>query len=439
VANRRSALAGAILGVATAAVYLIGSNRSFGYDAAATFANFVATPSLWDAFAVHSVLPSIPLKSVASNDHVLVSLLSHLIYSTTGSRSEVVYRLVPALAAGGTVGVTASVLAQRFGTVAGVSAGLFIATDPMFVENSRDLRGYSLAALGAVLATIILAGKWTRWRLVAYGLVMGLAIAAQFFTVVVLLAHVAWIASRRSWSQAGRLYPAWISAAAIGFAANANIQVMELLQHGYPPSLFYPTFPRDLVCFLVGAPVLLPLGLWLASAGLGLWVLRAEPWLWAAIAVVAVVVAVLWLGLQPAYLFPRFFIFLIPACAYLMAAAIARWKVLAPVVVAGAVAAAVSQVPGYTEDPLALRQAAAVVDRANAQGLRACVLHSDEQILSAYATGFFTVTSADQLQSCDLVVVVSWGVDLPLRALAAQEFPRATALQAGYQTVVLER
>ena len=87
--HRAPAIVGTILGVATAAIYLIGSNRSFGYDAAATFANFVATPSMWDAFAVSTVLPTIPLKSVASNDHVLVSLISHVIYSTTGSRSEV--------------------------------------------------------------------------------------------------------------------------------------------------------------------------------------------------------------------------------------------------------------------------------------------------------------------------------------------------------------
>src|SRR5712664_3903375 len=166
---------GMFLGLATAAAYLIGSGRSFGYDAAATFANYVATPNLVDAFAVHSVLPSIQLKYIASNDHVFLSLVSHLIYSSTGSRSEVVYRLVPALAAGGVVGVSTTALAQRFGLLAGGAAGLFIATDPLFVENSRDLRGYSLAALGCVLATVILAGRWTRWRLIAYGLLMGLA------------------------------------------------------------------------------------------------------------------------------------------------------------------------------------------------------------------------------------------------------------------------
>jgi hypothetical protein len=437
--GKKAVAAGVLLGVATAAVYLIGSNRSFGYDAAATFANFVATPSMWDAFAVSTVLPSIPLKSVASNDHVLLSLISHLIYSTTGSRSEVVYRLVPALAAGGVVGVTATALAQRFGVLAGAAAGLFVATDPIFVETSRDLRGYSLAALGCVLATVILAGRWTRWRLVAYSLLIGLAIAAQLFAGVVLLMHVAWIVTRRSWPQLGRLAPAWVAAAVIGVAANANIQVIELLQHGYPPSVFYPTFARDLLLFLLGAPVLIPLGLWLATAGLGVWVLRGQPWLWAGIAVVVVVVGALWVGLRPAFLYPRFFVFLVPACGVLMAAAIARWKVLAPVVAAGAVMAVIGQVPGYVEDPLALPQAAAAIERIHAAGGRACVIHIDEQVLAAYTREFSVVSTPDQLASCDAVVVVSWNVDLPLRDLAAAQFPRATVLEAYYPGVLLER
>jgi hypothetical protein len=133
-------IAGVLLGVATAAAYMVGAGRSYGYDAAATFANFVATPSLWDAFAIHTAVPITPLKSIASNDHVLLSLLSHVSYSITGSRSEIVYRLVPALAAGGTVGVTTVYLAQRFGMVAGVSAGLFVATDLYLSQQPRSAR-----------------------------------------------------------------------------------------------------------------------------------------------------------------------------------------------------------------------------------------------------------------------------------------------------------
>ena len=453
--KRVPTIVGLLLGLATTAVYLIGSNRSFSYDAAATFANFIATPSLLDAFAVHSAMPTIELKSIASNDHVLLSLISHVIYSATGSRSEAVYRLLPALAAGGTVGIMATVLWRKFGMLAGVSAALYIATVPLFVDNGRDLRGYSLAALCSVLATVVLSNAGTlpargggegrgrgesgTPRLVAYALLMGLAIAAQLFAGAVLVAHVAWIATRRDPSALIRLAPAWLLVALIGVAANANIQFMELVQHGYPPSVFNPDFPRDLALFLFGAPVLLPIGLWLSAAGLGLWALRREPWVWASVAVVAIVTAILWLGLQPAYLYPRFFIFLVPGCAYLMAAAIARWKVLAPVVLLGVVAAAISQVTGYTEDPLALPQAAAFVERTHTAGRTACVIHADEQVLAAYATNFKVVSSADQLGACDAVVVVSWNVDLALRDQAAQQFPRRTILQAYYPAIVLER
>src|ERR1700730_9805280 len=168
---------GLTLGFATTAAYLIGSGRSLGYDAAATSANFITTPNLIDAFAVHPIVPSIILKSIASNDHVFFSLVSHVIYSLTGSRSEVVYRLIPAVAAGATVGVSAVVLSRRFGLLAGASAGLFIATNPLFVDNSRDLRGYSLAALLVLLATLLLLDRtavWSRRRLVAYSILLGL-------------------------------------------------------------------------------------------------------------------------------------------------------------------------------------------------------------------------------------------------------------------------
>ncbi|TME52036.1 MAG: hypothetical protein E6I58_16160 [Chloroflexi bacterium] len=130
---------GIVLGVLTTAAYLIGAGRSFGYDAAATFASYVATPNLIDAFAVHAVLPSIPLKTIASNDHVFLSLMSHVIYSLTGSRSEVVYRLVPAVAAGGTVGLSAAALSMRFGVLAGASAGLFRVDQQH--HDREDVRG----------------------------------------------------------------------------------------------------------------------------------------------------------------------------------------------------------------------------------------------------------------------------------------------------------
>jgi hypothetical protein len=436
-----SAVAGGILGVATAAAYLIGSGRAFGYDAAVTFANFVATPSLLDAFAVHSQQPTIPLFGIAGNDHVLVSLLSHVIYSTTGSRWEVLYRLIPALAAGGVVGVTSAVLVERFGLIAAVCGGVFVATNPLFVVNSRDLRGYSLGVLCVVLATVLLpraaTGRW-RW---AYGLLLGMAVAAHFFTGLALVAHFVWVAARRPRTDLWRLVPAWLVACIVGVGANANIVWVDLTQHGFIPGVFDPTFPRDLLFYLIGAPDLLAIALWFSPLALGLWVLRRERWLWLSLLSLSAGVAFVWIVLHPAYMYPRFFMFLVPGCAYLVAAAVKRWKlVLAPMVILGAAAAVVHLVPGYTQDSIAVRQSAAVIEQAREAGRRACLIHWDEQVMGAYSTGFYAVTSPDQLQGCDLVVVVTWAVDVPLRDLAAKQFPRASKIDAyDYPAVVLEK
>src|SRR5260370_7288066 len=104
--------------------------------------------------------------------------------------------MVPALAAGGTVGVSTAVLAKRFGLVAGACAGIFIATNPLFVESSRDVRGYSLAALLAVLATISLSpqgGGLGRGARVLYPALLGLPIATPASPIVVLLPLFSWL------------------------------------------------------------------------------------------------------------------------------------------------------------------------------------------------------------------------------------------------------
>src|SRR2546421_10242040 len=145
---------------------------------------------------------------------------------------------------------------------------------------------------------------------------MGLAISAQLFAGVVLLLHIAWVLTRRSKHEVLQLAPAWIAALVIGVTANATIQVTELTQHGLPPQMFNPTFPSDTVFFLLGAPVLLPLGLWLSSAGLGLWLERRQEWLWSSLAVLAAGVLVLWVLPRPGLFWPRFFYFFVAAWAY---------------------------------------------------------------------------------------------------------------------------
>jgi uncharacterized membrane protein len=387
--------------------------------------------------------PTIPLAQIAGNDHVLVSLLSHLIYTLTGTRSEVVYRLLPALAAGGTVGVTSSALSRRFGLLAGACAAVYVASVPMFIDNSRDLRGYSLATFCGLVATVIFFDRERmasrRW-LAVYGVLLGAAIAAHVYAGLFLVVHVVWILARRSWPEVRRMLPSWVLASLIALAANGYILYIDVTQHGFLPKLFDPTFPRDLLFYLLGAQSLLAIGVWLSAAGLGLWVVRRERPVWIAVLVLAVAVLVLWLVIEPFYLYPRFFIFVVPGCAYLIAAAIQRWKVLAPVVLLGAASVVVLEAPGYVADPLALRDAAAIVQRDSAAGKTVCLIHSDEQVLGAYApSGFKVISTPDELSGCTEVLVVSWAIDIPLRDEAARDFARATLFPAAYPTVLLER
>src|SRR5256885_2729809 len=182
----------------------------------------------------------------------------------------------------------------------------------MFVENSRDLRGYSVATLFGLLATIVFFGKWTRWRLALYGLLLGLAIAAHAYAGLVLVAHVLWIVTRRSWGDLPRLTPAWALAAVIAVAANGYILWIDVTQHGFLPKQFTDGFPSDLLFYLLGARSLLAIGLWLSAAGLGLWALRRERPVWGALARAIATAAALWLVLGPDHPYPRFFTFLIP-------------------------------------------------------------------------------------------------------------------------------
>jgi hypothetical protein len=151
---------------------------------------------------------------------------------------------------------------------------------------------------------------------------------------------------------------------------------------------------------------------------------------------VAVAVAVVWLVLQPADLYPRFVVWLVPAVALACGRGVGRWPALAAPVAVGVVAAAVSVAPGWTDDPLPLRRAAAFVSAAQATAARTCSLGYGGEALAAYAEPPRAVVTPSELRTCDLAVLVEGTASEELVGHARAEFEDSATL-LGKSTIVL--
>ena len=431
---------GVIAGCLTTAVYLVGSGRAFSLDSAITFANFVATPSLREVFGGRTAIEHSMRSQTGINDHVLVSLLSHIIWMATGSHSEWLYRVLPAVAAGIAVGLVCAFLVRRFGLLAGLTATVFMAADPLWVLNSRELRGYSLMVTFVLLATgLLLRRRMTGLQVIAYGALMALAIASHLMAGIVILIHLTYVAVVQR-QRVLTLLPAWAGATAVGLAFNflAIQNALEVLG-GLSKGQFQPDAPKEIVLFLLGAPYPLAVAFWIIMVGVGAITLRHTSWFRAEALMLVSLVAVLWLLVHPTWLFARFFLYLVPAAAYLVAAAIRTRPRLAPLVLVGAAFAIAGQAPIYTSDEYAFRQAAGVIEDAHAAGKRACVFDGDSTVILAYARDFTIVDTSAQLPACDLVVITAWNVEPPLLRAAPPLFPHTRLLRAQINTLVLTK
>lgn len=422
-----------VASVATAAVfvgYMIGSGRGLGYDSAVAFAYSIATHDFFDAFggAVHG--PYAVGYSIRTTDHVLVSLVGHAIYTITGTHSEWVYRAFPALSGAITVGVSGAWLSRRFGLVPGWTAAAFIATDPILVENVRDVRGYGPMTLFCVVASLLLMTEtWTFRRSLIYALCLVLAAASQPFGLLIVPVHIAAIAVRQP-HRLRTLAPAWLIGVLGGLLANAGPIWATKQAGGIGSGLVDPSFLPLLPLYLLGGSVLLALGLWFATFLLGLYVERQNAVLWVTVAVIAVVTAVLVYALHPDWLYPRFYVFLVPAAAFVLAAAIKRWVVLAPVVALGALAACAAQAPAYLMPQFPIRQAASMATAARQDGMTACLLPPDNSTIPAYTLDYRLVTNSAQFAACDVVLLPNGDADPKLKAVAVKLFPEHRQLPA---------
>ncbi|MEA2682817.1 MAG: hypothetical protein QOK05_1145 [Chloroflexota bacterium] len=427
----------AALGLLATGVYLVGSSRSFENDEAITFANFVVTRSTWAVLGGRTDIEHTYRSVTGTSDHVLVSVLSHLVYLATGTHSEFAYRILPALAAGAAIAVLCFFLAQRFGLLAGIVPTIFMATTQAWVYESRQMRGYSFMVLFAILATLVLrSGLGDRRRAAVYIGLMTAATASHLYAVLLLPLHLAYVAGARPRDLRGTL-PAVLAAGALGLLCNALVllNAFQMLV-GKQPRQFRLDFPKALVMDLVGGPFPVAVMFGLTAVLLGAFVLRRRRWFLYPIAALAALVSVLWLLVQPMWLYPRFFLFILPGAMYMVAVALKRWPLLAPLVLLGAAMSALGQAPGYGSEPMSLPAAARIIDASRATGGNPCVLEGDQLEILAYTDKYSIAGRVEDLPGCDLVVIVAWSADPVLEQAAFSGFPKHTVL-AGQTTGLL--
>lgn len=433
VTDRRFALGLVVLAVVAFAAYLSGAARVFAYDEAVSFAYYVATPSPFDPFGRSEYL-GVPLWQVATNNHPLFNFLEHLVYSATGTRSEWAYRVLPAACGALTVVLTGLLLRERFERPAAAAGALFLATNPLFADESHVMRGYTLLLLLTLVSAVSLRALWRtgsrRWA-AAFAIASALGVLVHVYMTLVIAGEV--VAAWRARRLRATLPPAVAGglAGTLGYAGLLGQLVQHTRDQGH---IFRPDFPIQVLAYLYGGPYPV-FALFLALALLGLFAVRREGTLWLLAGFYTLVLAGVWAVAQPAELYPRFFMFLLPAAAYLVAASVSRWPYLVLLVGAGCLVAVGFQAPTYNQPQLALREAAQVLE-SNRGG---CAIPLDQQVLPAYTTSYTLARTPGDLDACAYVVVVTWNLAPAMADAVSTEFPHRRVLPAAYPGLVLTR
>jgi hypothetical protein len=411
--------------VVTCVAYFPGAGRSLDYDSSITAGKFVATPSLLDPFRREFVL----------NNHPLFSFADHVVYSL-GGQSESALRALPIVFGAATVAVLAWWCARRWGLLAGAAAALVTASNPMFAGLAREVRGYSLLALAALVSSLVfvslLRARTHRLR-VTYVVSLAVSIATHLYGLLLIPVHAAVLIVRRELSR--QWLERWVLGAAVG--GLAYVGIVKQMWAGRGGRAFASSFPSDLAQALLGqhALAIVATVLLIAAAVWASWPLSRE--VLAVIAVLAAMIGGIWLVVQPVFLFARFFVWLVPAVGFLAARAVARWPVAIVLAVACAVSTALYEGGSWTEAPNPTREAAQVLRTAAARGMQPCVLGFVGDSLAAYSTPpYRKVQSPSQLTGCD--VALEWlGIGPVAQARAL--LPYRTVLTAQSPYVVFSR
>ena len=419
--SRRASLhVGIAAAAGTVAFLLPGAGRSYDLDSGLTVAHFVATPSIGDAFT----------RTFLFTNQVFFSFLDHLVYSATGSKSEVVMRLLPIAFSAAAVGLLAALLAARLGRVAALAGAAVLATNPMFAFNGSQVRGYSLVMLCAIVTTAILLRCLSTPALstgarIAYAAAGALGVATHLYMLVVLAIHaVIGLCSPR---RAAQLVVPWVTAL-LGIAAYIAIARNMRIVAKVNGRAFQPTFPRDLAIELLGGSVAAAIVL-LAVALPEAWRARRARVLQLGAAATVGAASAAWL-IAPGYLYPRFFLWLVPIPAIAAAAAVSRRQLTIVLVLVVVVLQVHTVWPRLVDDPYPNREAGRIFNEVAALHGRACVLNPFAELrLEAYTRSAKGIFQLSQLDPC----TVAFAIDTPPHSLVQvldKKFPYRAKLHA---------
>lgn len=387
------------------AVYSIGISRAFGYDASVTVADFVRTPSVWDPWK----------RQVVFNNHPLFSFLERLVFAATGSTSETTMRVLPILFASVAVGATVWFLSERWSLTGSVIGGLLLAANPVFLSNSRDVRGYSLIVLCSVVSTAMLLRTTERSRAV-YLVALTAGAMTHIYMLAVIPCHAAYLLARR------RVHRPWVPLWLVSGAAGLVAFIPSIPSLGLRGRLFRPAFPIELLRAGLGET---PLAVALASIVILVCISRLRNHAWA-IGLGAAMVTVVWLY-GPADLYPRFFVWATPLLSVAVAVAVTRDRRIAPLALAAVVLTLAPQLRPLRTDDLANRGGA----HALAPYQHPCVLGWPSEAMGPYGSPRFSAVGAPAgLDACDAALVLEPNAQPELTSAARRRFTSVRTLPA---------
>jgi hypothetical protein len=390
----------ALVGCAMAAVAvvlgLLNANRSFSYDEAITYSNFINGGSPRTALTTQVVF----------NNHPMFSFFEVILWRI-GLVSEAAQRLLPVSCGAATVGLIAWYTSCRSTIVGGSVAGSVLLLNPMYFDLFRAVRGYSLAVLGITVAGIAIQRSWhdprRRW-LALQGVAMVIAVTTHAYSAVFILTFA--VATLALGHLRARLVIAWVASAVVAVVIALPIlddalDNAEARGNRYVPGFGEFTLREVLgrttpVVFIVGVLVLV------GAISVGQRSTRHAVAVVAGAVVPLAVFMLIWQIAQPFDLYSRFFIGLMPFVAVLAGLGSSRL----PDVPAGAVGIAVVVLLAPTVRTLidreaGTRDAGQLVDEARAIDLQVCGYGAEA--IWVY-TAQIEYADLEQLDNCDVLV-----------------------------------